>query len=122
MKEIIIPEYIHALPQEEIDNISTSSNADQLIIACGIHPQDQSLMLITGTADVLSIKPNGRMKPYIAEPLSGGEQLKIAFHHPYGLHVVNSIAAIAVARNEIKEMILSTNGRDIAKLTMTNDM
>ena len=117
MKEISIPDYIIPLPQAEIDKISSQKDADVLIIACGIHPKDQSLMMITGGAQVFSIKPNGKMIPKFAEPVTGGEYVRVMFNPPYGLHMFNSRTALSMAKNETDNTQLQVNGVSLGNLT-----
>ena len=121
VKEISIPDYITSLPQEEIDDISSRKDADMLVIACGVHPKDQSLMMITGGAQVFSIVPNGKMVPKFAEPVSGGEYVRVMFHPPYGLHMFNSRSALSAARNETDDAQLQVNGVALGNLTSGSD-
>ena len=117
MKEISLPNYIKALPQEEIDQLTVSSFAKVVVIACGIHPQDGSLMLITGTGNIFSIVPNGKMRPMAAEPISGGEYIKVIFYPPYGMHVLSSQSALSLARDEVLNAQLVVNGKSMGTLT-----
>lgn len=105
---------MNSLPQEEIDVLTSTSSRS--IIACGVHPQDKSLMLITNEANVLTIKPNGRMKPLDAWPIDGGRQIKIVFNNPYGLHILDSQVVISVAKDELSEKTVMINGKEMMKI------
>lgn len=117
MKEISIPDYITPLPQPEIDELSVRKDADMLIIACGVHPKDQSLMMITAGAQVFSIVPNGKMIPKFAEPVAGGEYVRVMFNPPYGLHMFDSRSALSMAKNETDNAQLQVNGVSLGNLT-----
>lgn len=117
LKEISLPSYMSSLSQEEVDELVRLPNADKLIIACGIHPKDGSLMMLTASTKIFSITPNGKMKPIAAEPIEGGAQLKVEFCLPYGLHIIDSDIALAIAEDEISELQLQINGAELGTLS-----
>lgn len=122
MKEISLPNYVKALPQNVVDKLSMSPEAEKLIIACGVHPDDGSLVMITGEGGVFSIKPNGRMRPRQAGPTHTGEHISIVFHDPYGLHLISSQAALAIAKDEFLDTQIFARGNSLGRLTSEEDV
>lgn len=106
-----------SLSQEDVDEITHLPHAAELIIACGIHPKDGSLMIVNANAQVFSITPNGKMKPTTAQPIHKGEHIKIIFCKPYGLHIIDSKIAIMNAKIETSKMQLNVNGTELCTLS-----
>lgn len=122
MKEISLPNYVNPLPQDVVDKLTISPEAEKLIIACGVHPEDGSLVMITGKGGVFSIAPNGRMRPQRAGPTHDGEHISVVFHHPYGLHLISSRAALAIAKDEFLDTQIFARGNSIGRLTDDGDV
>lgn len=88
--EITLPEHVLALSQDEIDIITNSIDAMKLIIACGIDPEDSSLIIITGLGDVRILKPNGNLIPTYAKPRDLGKCIELSFVDTSGFFIIDS--------------------------------
>lgn len=100
--EITLPAHILALTQDEIDAITNSTDAMNLIIACGIDPEDSSLVVITGLGDVRILKPNGSLIPSYAKPRDAGKCLELSFVGHSGFFIIDSNLVIVQSESFIE--------------------
>lgn len=96
--EIILPQYMHSLLQEEIDYIRKNEKTNR-IIACGYHKKTHNIMLIDVMGSISEINVADFFQHFIivdhAFPIEGGEKIEV--HTPIMIIEVDSIDLLSAS-------------------------
>lgn len=90
--ELSLPDYMTCLGQDVVDALADLQ--DERVIACGVYPEDNSLVFVTNRLTVRSIAHNGRLVPHTALPASDGRSMRVSFVGFEGNSVIDTILAI----------------------------
>lgn len=115
-----MPDYMTSLPQNVIDDIVYSSDADR-IISCGIDPEDARLCIVTERFDVRYIAPNGSLIPRDAVPSHDGSRIAIIFHSLTGIFAIDSKLAIRQSTSALQRATLCVSGSSLGEFFMTGE-
>ena len=118
-KEVVLPDYMSTLPQEEIDQILSTSISDA-VISCGINP-DKSLVLVTASLSVREIIPNGRLVPDYCRPLEGGVGILVKFEGESKMNYIDASLAIKGGRDCLSESKLFLNDNYLCDVEVTQE-
>lgn len=112
--EIELPTYMNTLSQEIIDILT---QVEELrVIACGVDPQDNSLIYLTNNREIRSISPNGDLIPKDASPSVDGKSILIRFHGILGQFLIAILLAHDVSVQLLSNASLSVGDKRICDI------
>lgn len=98
-KELSVPEYMSILSQDDIEEILELERIENRIISCGIHPKEESLILITADLNTRQLPPSEKLKPSYCRPLRYGTGILLMFRGEDKINFIDSDLLIRASQD-----------------------
>lgn len=104
-KDFIFSQYMSCVEQEDIDQFNEQFSAKDLIAACGVDPQDSTLIIVSFLGDVGFVKPNGKLIPSYATVMLFGRAVKIIFDSKLEVVVESKVITSIATHQELGSQV-----------------
>lgn len=98
-KQLSVPEYMSVLSQEDIEEILELEQIENRIISCGIHPKEESLIVVTADLNTRQILPSTKMRPFYCKPLRYGTGILLMFRGEDKLNFIDSTLLLQASQD-----------------------